>query len=155
DGSSARMSATSVPWAGSKYVEWELGVSDCVIPDLAACSGRSLMQLQLRSRFGCTVVGIERQGCMITLPGPHEALFPRDKVLLLGTPRQTAEAKEAIGAVAASEPSDFDVVGLETVTVPAGGRVVGRSLVELAPSAHYGVQLAGIRRGALRIQNPG
>ena len=155
EGAPGRMSATSVPWMGSKHEEWELGVSDCVIPDLAECSGRSLMQLDLRSRFGCTVVGVERQGCMITLPGPNEALFPRDKVLLLGTPRQTAAAKAAIGAVAASDPSDFDVVGLETVTVPAGSRVAARSLVELAPAARHGVQLAGIRRGPLRSQNPG
>lgn len=150
-----RMSSTSVPWAGRKHEEWKLDVSDCVIPDLAECSGRSLAQLALRSRFGCTVVGIERQGCMITLPGPGEALFPRDKVLFLGSPEQTAAAKAALGAVAASDSSDFDVVGLDTVTVPAGSRAAGGTLAELAPSARHGVQLAGVRRGPMRILNPG
>ncbi len=155
ENSPSRMSATSAPWAGRKHEEWALGVSDCVIPDLAECSGRTLAQLGLRSRFGCTVVGVERQGCMITLPGPGEALFPRDKVLLLGTPEQTSAAKALIGAVAAHESSDFDVVGLETVTVPAGSRAAGATLMELAPSARHGVQLAGIRRGPMRILNPG
>ncbi len=155
DGSPARMNATSAPWAGSKHEEWALGVSDCVIPDLAECSGRTLAQLGLRQRFGCTVVGIERQGCMIALPGPGEALFPRDKVLFLGTPEQTAAAKAATGAVAAADASDFDVVGLETVTLPAGGRATGATLLEIAPSAKHGVQVAGIRRGSQRILNPG
>ena len=155
DGSAPRLSATSVPWAGRKHEEWSLGVSDCVIPDLAECSGRTLAQLGLRSRFGCTVVGVERQGCMIPLPGPDEALFPRDKVLLLGSPEQTASAKTALGAVSASDSSDFDAVGLETVTVPTGSRAAGGTLVELGPASRHGVQLAGVRRGALRILNPG
>ena len=155
EGAAPRLSATSVPWAGRKHEEWNLGVSDCVIPDLAECSGRTLAQLGLRSRFGCTVVGVERQGCMIALPGPDEALFPRDKVLLLGSPAQTGSAKAALGAVSASDASDFDVVGLETVTIPAGSRAAGGTLAELAPASRHGVQLAGVRRGAMRILNPG
>jgi CPA2 family monovalent cation:H+ antiporter-2 len=155
DGTGQRMSATSVPWTGTKHEEWALGVSDCVIPDLAECSGRTLAQLDLRSRFGCTVVGIERQGCMIALPGPQEALFPRDKVLFLGTPEQTAGAKAATGAVSATDTSDFDVVGLETITLPPGSRATGATLKGIAPSAAHGVQIAGIRRGPVRILNPG
>ncbi|MBC8011997.1 MAG: TrkA C-terminal domain-containing protein, partial [Burkholderiales bacterium] len=154
EGSTQRMSASSVPWAGRRHEEWELGVSECVIPDLAECSGRTLVQLDLRTRFGCTVVGIERQGCMISLPGPGEALFPRDKVLLLGSPAQNAAVKTAIGAVSGAEISDFDVVGLETVILPAGSRAARGTLSELAPAARHGVQLAGIRRGPMRILNP-
>ena len=150
-----RMSVTSVPWADRKHEEWNMGISDCVIPDLAECSGKTLTQLGLRSRFSCTVLGIERQGCMITLPGPDEALFPRDKVLLLGAPAQAAKAKAAIGAVAAIDTSEFDAVGLETVVVPAGSRVIGASLKELAPGTTHGVQIAGIRRGSVRILSPG
>lgn len=151
----ARLSATSVPWAGRTHEEWNLGVSDCVVPDLAECSGRTLAQLGLRSRFGCTVVGVERQGCMIPLPGPGEALFPRDKVLLLGAPAQMAAAKAALGAVAATEASEFDAVGLETIVVPAGSRAAGATLAELALSSVHGVQLAGVGRGPMRILNPG
>jgi CPA2 family monovalent cation:H+ antiporter-2 len=151
----ARMSATSVPWAGRTHEEWNLGVSDCVVPDLAECSGRTLAQLGLRSRFGCTVVGVERQGRMISLPGPGEALFPRDKVLLLGAPAQMAAAKAALGAVAATEASEFDAVGLETIVVPAGSRAAGATLAELALSSGHGVQLAGVGRGPMRVLNPG
>ena len=155
EGAPGRLSATSVPWLG-KHEEWKLSVSDCVIPDLATCAGSSLAQLNLRARFGCTVVGIERQGCMIALPGPDQALFPRDKVLFLGTPEQASAAKDFLGAVNGGEDgSDFDVVGLETVTVPAGSRVAARNLAELAPASQHGVQIAGLRRGAVRILSPG
>jgi monovalent cation:H+ antiporter-2, CPA2 family len=39
--------------------------------------------------------------------------------------------------------------------VPAGSRASGCTLAELAPASRHGVQLAGIRRGSLRILNPG
>ncbi len=151
-----RMSATSVPWLG-RHEEWKLSVSECVIPDLASCSGWTLGQLNLRARFGCTVVGIERQGCTISLPGPESALFPRDKVLFLGTPEQVAEAKALLGAVSlgVDDSADFDAVGLETITVPAGSRAAGATLLELAPAARHGVQIAGVRRGTTRILSPG
>ncbi len=155
DGSSARLSATSVPWLG-RHEEWRLNVSECVIPDLAACSGATLAALNLRARHGCTVVGIERQGCMISQPGPECALFPRDRVLLLGSPEQTAAAKLQLGAVSVSaEGSEFDAVGLEVVTVPAGSRAQGRTLQALAPAVNHGVQIAGIHRGAMRLLGPG
>jgi CPA2 family monovalent cation:H+ antiporter-2 len=155
EGSSARLTATSVPWLG-RHEEWRLNVSECVIPDLAACSGATLAMLNLRARHGCTVVGIERQGCMISQPGPECALFPRDRVLLLGSPEQTAAAKAQLGSVAvAAEGSEFDAVGLEVVTVPAGSRAEGRTLQILAPAVTHGVQIAGIRRGPMRLLGPG
>lgn len=92
---------------------------------------------------------------MISLPGPGESLFPRDKVLLLGDPEHMIAAKAALGAVAAKESSEFDAVGLETILVPAGSRAAGATLAELSPSAVHGVQLAGIGRGPMRILNPG
>ncbi|AKC82267.1 hypothetical protein IMCC26134_04860 [Verrucomicrobia bacterium IMCC26134] len=150
-----RLTATSVPWLG-RHDEWKLNVTECVIPDLAACSGVTLAQLDLRGRHGCTVVGIERQGCMISQPGPECALYPRDRVLMLGGPEQMAAVKEVLGAVSvAAEGSEFDAVGLELVSVPAESRAAGRTLADLAPSSGHGVQIAGIRRGAMRLLGPG
>ena len=63
---------TNAPWL-SPHREWKLSVSDCVLPDLADCAGRKISELGLRSRFGATVVGIDRQGCLIPLPGPETA----------------------------------------------------------------------------------
>ena len=80
-----KASATSAPWIEPSE-EWNLTMVDCVLPDLAECQGKSLHELGLRARFGCTVVGIERQGFAISLPAPDAVLYPRDKVLLLGTP---------------------------------------------------------------------
>jgi CPA2 family monovalent cation:H+ antiporter-2 len=149
-------SATGAPWL-QPHDEWNLNISECVLPDLADCRGRTMTELALRARFGCSVVGIERQGYMIVNPSPEAALYPRDRVLLLGSGPQVVAAKNLLTAVSGAEPAaaGFDEVRMEAVTVPAHSRCAGCTLAELAPTRHSGVQIAGINRGGGRIVNPG
>ena len=53
-----------------------------------------IRELELRTRTGASVVGIERSGGVrIINPGPDEELQPGDQVLLLGTRAQLDSAK--------------------------------------------------------------
>lgn len=150
-----KFTGTAAPWL-AQHSEWRLGLCECVLPDQADVRGRTLGELALRSRFGCTVAGVERQGVMVGNPTPQTALFPRDKILLLGDAAQTAACKNFLGHVSGEAPeSSFDEVRLEMVEVPAGSVVAGQSLEVLAPTRRVGVQVAGINRGGLRILNPG
>ncbi len=146
---------TTAPWLAA-HSDWNVTLTDCVLPDLADCRGRTLGELALRSKFGCTVAGVERQGVMVGNPTREMMLYPRDKVLLLGDARQVAAGKAflqlASGAAAAS---NFDEVRMEALDLPAGCELFGRTLVELALGAAYGVQIAGINRSGLRMLNPG
>lgn len=151
----ARMSPTNAPWLRS-HNDWNMSMSECVLPDLAACQGRRLADIGLRAKFGCTVAGIERQGFMIPLPGPDSVLYARDKVLLLGSAGQIAEGRRFLNEIAmATDTSEFDEVGMETVNVPLWSRAVGSSLREISPTLEHGVQIAGINRGGYRILSPG
>lgn len=156
EGGPGRMGGSSMRWFGRRE-EWKISISEFVVPDLAASAGCTLKEINFRARFGCTVVGIERQGCLIPLPGPESAIYPRDKVLFLGPPDQVAAVKAFLGAVdtRVDEGVDFDVVGLDSVRVPAGSRATGASLAELAPAARHGVQIVGLRRGDVRMLSPG
>ena len=155
-GGDERMSATTTPWLRS-HEDWNLSVSDCVLPDLADCQGKRINELNLRSRFGCTVVGIERQGYMIALPAPDAILYPRDKILLMGTAPQVATGKHFITLVSGltPPPSEFDDVRIESLPVPLASHALGRTLRELSPAQAHHVQIAGINRHGLRILNPG
>jgi CPA2 family monovalent cation:H+ antiporter-2 len=68
-----KMSASAAPWL-QPHGDWNLHMIDCTLPDLADCQGRQIAELDLRARFGCSVVGIERQGYMIPLPPPEAVL---------------------------------------------------------------------------------
>ena len=151
----SKMTATTAPWL-QPHQEWNLHMIDCSLPDLADCQGKRIAELDLRAKFGCSVVGIERQGFMISLPPPEAVLYPRDKVLLMGTTEQVKAGKKFLGAVSGAPPADsvFAEVLMAAVTVPGASRASGRTLGELSPAQNHGVQVAGINRGGLRILNP-
>ena len=55
--------------------------------------GRLIRELELRTRTGASIVGIDRHGTNIINPGPDEELLTGDQVLLLGTRAQLDAAK--------------------------------------------------------------
>jgi CPA2 family monovalent cation:H+ antiporter-2 len=151
-----KMSATAAPWL-QPHGDWNLHMIDCTLPDLADCQGRQIAELDLRARFGCSVVGIDRQGYMIPLPPPEAVLYPRDKVLLMGTIEQVRAGRDFLAAVTGGETADsvFEEVRMEAVVVPTWSRAAGKTLGELSPAQSHGVQVAGVHRGGIRILNPG
>ncbi len=153
--SDTRMTATTAPWL-QPHGEWNLHMIDCTLPDLADAQGKRIAELDLRARFGCSVVGIERQGFMIPLPTPEAVLYPRDKVLLMGTTEQVKAGRAFLSGVSGTPVLDsvFEEVRMEAVVVPAWSRAAGKTLGELSPAQNHGVQVAGIHRGGLRILNP-
>jgi monovalent cation:H+ antiporter-2, CPA2 family len=153
--SETKLSSTSAPWLG-RHPDWDLHMIDITLPDLADCQGRTIAELDLRARFGCSVVGIERQGFMIPLPSPESVLYPRDKVLLMGTMEQVAAGRAFLGRVSGTLDTDslFEEVRMDAVVVPEWSQASGRSLGEISPAKNHGVQIAGIHRGLGRISNP-
>ncbi|HEY1848640.1 MAG TPA: cation:proton antiporter [Opitutaceae bacterium] len=154
--SESKMTATTAPWLG-RHPDWDLHMIDCTLPDLADCQGRTIAELDLRARFGCSVVGIERQGFMIPLPPPESVLYPRDKVLVMGTMAQVQAGRAFLGGVSGAPDTDslFEEVRMDSATVPSWSRGCGRDLSEISPAKKHGVQVAGIQRAGGRILNPG
>jgi CPA2 family monovalent cation:H+ antiporter-2 len=154
--SETKMTSTTAPWLG-RHPDWDLHMIDCTLPDLADCQGRTIAELDLRARFGCSVVGIERQGFMIPLPPPESAFYPRDKVLLMGTMEQVQAGRAFLGGVSGAPETDslFEEVRMDSVNVPDWSRAKGRTIAEISPAKEHGVQIAGIQRAGGRILNPG
>jgi CPA2 family monovalent cation:H+ antiporter-2 len=150
-----KFTGTTAPWMAA-HSDWNLTLGDCLLPDLADARGHTLGELALRTKFGCTVAGVERQGVMVGNPTGDMILYPRDKVLLLGTPEQVAAGKEFLHHASGTPvSSNFDEVRMESVELPPGSGLHGRTLAELAISKEFGLQVAGINRYGQRILNPG
>jgi len=145
----------NAPWL-QPHGDWNLSVIDCVLPDLADVQGRCIAELDLRARFGCTVVGVVRQGYMISLPTPETVLYPRDKVLLLGTAQQVEAAQKFLRGVSGlpSVATEFEDVRMESMILPTLSPALGQSLKALSPMQTHRVQIAGIRRGDTRLLSP-
>jgi CPA2 family monovalent cation:H+ antiporter-2 len=66
----------------------------------SSAAGKLIRELQLRTRTGASIVGIERNGASVINPGPDDELLPGDRVLLLGTEPQLAAARLALAGPA-------------------------------------------------------
>nr|WP_240893886.1 cation:proton antiporter [Limisphaera ngatamarikiensis] len=134
---------------------WPLDLAEVELPGQSAHAGRSLGELRLRERFGCTVVGIERQDWPILNPDGRTVLFPHDKLLVLGGPDALPRALEFLHQQTPREgPSGFDNLALETVVVPPDSPLAGRTLKELQLLQRFGVQVVAIQRQGTRRTVP-
>lgn len=77
-----------------------------VLTDGMPAAGRTPRELELRSRTGAFIVGVERDSVQIINPDADETLLPQDQVLLLGSRSQLDAALLALAGaqVPASDP---------------------------------------------------
>lgn len=140
-----------------RYAPLGLQVGEIVLPDSFRNIGRSIGEIGVRSKFGCTVIGIDRHSFTIPNPGPGTHLYPGDRLLVLGTSGQIAETREHLLAPPVTDgvPNDaFRDLALETISIPDGSVVAGQSLAELQWAQQIGVQVVGWWRGENGSLNP-
>lgn len=148
------LAEASAPWLRA-HSEWEMQVGECTLPDLVDCRGQTLAELNLRHDHGCSVVSIERQGTLIAMPPPTTALFPLDKVLLMGTQAQIEAGRHFLTQVTGkSHATGFDDLRTEKIPLPASSPAAGHTLRELGLIQSHQVQVVGIHRGIRRLLNP-
>jgi CPA2 family monovalent cation:H+ antiporter-2 len=136
------------------YRDWNLELDEVTLPGDSPRAGTSLGQLAIRSQFGCSVIGIDRQGFGISNPRAGTVLYPRDKLLLLGEKEQLESAARFLGASGSGPREGFDDLLMETLHVPAGSPFAGQTLIELRLIDRFGVQVGAIRRGKTRLVTP-
>lgn len=136
---------------------WNLEMDEVILPPQSEHGGRRIKELALRQRVGSSIIGIDRQGFVLTNPSADEPLYPGDRLLLLGTTEQLTKAGQLLTAgVQSGEAGEaFGDLTNETVKVPADSREGGRTLQELDLIRRFGVQLCGIQRGRERLIMPG
>jgi CPA2 family monovalent cation:H+ antiporter-2 len=136
--------------------EWHLQVQEVTLPSTSAHAGRQLLELDLRNRWQCSVVGIDRNGFAINNPSATNRLFPGDRLLILGYGEALQRAAAFLQQPTERPPwaQQFDELATEAFTVPALSRAAGKSLAELDLVNRYGVQIAAIRRHGTEMVNP-
>lgn len=133
--------------------DWDWVVEEVVLPEDCAVAGSSIGELALRSRFGATVVGIDRHGFVMSNPGPGERLYPRDHVFIAGSPSALKAAHDEMGKEGGAEATGQDFI-VQRVIVPEDSPRVGLTLVESAPGRATGTQVAAIKRGGAQLTSP-
>lgn len=131
--------------------DWGIQLEECRVAENFAFSGRNMAELNLRQRTGASIVGVERQGFMLSEAGSHTHLFPGDRVLLLGEKQQIARARAILTEADLREEQlgedDFHEQILEAVRIPANSPFAGRTLLELQLPRRFSVQIVALKRG--------
>jgi CPA2 family monovalent cation:H+ antiporter-2 len=141
----------------SKRVREELGLNivEVEIPVRAHVIGQTMGELNLRRRFGVSVISIERQGYSLNRVSASEALYAGDQLYLVGNEDDLNRAVAAIVALADDEGGAASHLGtaiLTKVVVAASSPWAGYTLDELDWPARFGLQVVGIRReGRLQV----
>jgi CPA2 family monovalent cation:H+ antiporter-2 len=134
---------------------WGMRLEEYIVPDDADYAGCDLAQLAIPARFGCSVIEVERNGCVITRTGPDLRIYSGDKLLLLGQTAGLTHARNSLSGE--KKPGDgfeeFSGSVLQTHVLP-GGTHSGRTLAELRVAKDTGVRIVGIRRDGTQIINP-
>jgi monovalent cation:H+ antiporter-2, CPA2 family len=151
-----RRQRTHQQWL-QEHQEWDLALGEVRVPNSDAWFGKSLGELALRSQFGCSVVGVERQGYPVPSPGPDTELFPGDQMLVLGTEGQIHRVRQYFESTALrTERIDLlNEIRLESLETPVNSRLAGNTLAELEIPKHTGVQIVGVARGNYKMLFPG
>jgi CPA2 family monovalent cation:H+ antiporter-2 len=135
---------------------WGMRLEEYVVPDEAHYAGSDLAQLAIPTRFGCSVIEVERNGYVITRTGPDLRVYPGDKLLLLGEPQGLTTARNFLSGEKKSSDGSGEFSGsiLQTHVLP-DGPWSGKTLAELQIARDTGVRIVGIRRNGIQIINPG
>ncbi len=131
---------------------WNLALEEISLPLQSAHAGRRIRELGLRAQTGCSIIGLDRNGFVVTNPGPDEAVFPGDRLLLLGSPEQLAHGERFLmsGVRPAEGAEAFAELANETVVWPPQHPQSGQTLAQLNLLRQFGVLVCGIRRGSQR-----
>jgi CPA2 family monovalent cation:H+ antiporter-2 len=139
---------------GEDLGEWDVAMTEAVLPESSVVAGKTLAELALPSRFGCAVIEVERNGRPIRTPRADFAVSCGDRLLLVGAAEQLTAAQTTLehGDPSFQPEHDFARLVLDTGTVPDA--YAGFTLGELGAVMRARVRVVGIQRGEHRIISP-
>lgn len=135
---------------------WNVCIQSCLIEKATIPCGRRIAELQLREQSGSSIIALTRSGYTIYDPSPETALFPQDKLIVLGTKEQNALAIHFLKqkAEALAEADKPESIKIKQVVVGAHSPLIGESLASSRVRQLYAINIVGIQRGDERITNP-
>ena len=135
---------------------WDLEIAEVTLPLQSDIAGRRIRDLGLRQATGCSILTLDRNGYTWMNPSGDEALYPGDRLLLLGAPDQLpiAERHLTSGIRSTENAVPFSDFTSESVPVPDGCPHANRPFSELTALREIGVLVCGIQRGRQRSVLP-
>ncbi|MEJ8804494.1 cation:proton antiporter [Pontibacter sp. H249] len=140
----------------SNLVPWDAHLTSFeVLPDAAAV-GKTLLELQLRERFGLNVAVIERGNSTIMPPTRQERVYPGDRLYVFGTDEQLERFGQFLQNVdaAALAEEQREEVDLQKIIITPDSPLLHKTIRESGIREKLKGLVVGVEREGTRILNP-
>jgi monovalent cation:H+ antiporter-2, CPA2 family len=140
---------------------WDAHLVRLKVHPNAGVVGKTLLHSELRSRYGLSVVAIQRGISTIVSPRASHQIFPDDELLVLGTDEQIEAARSTL-----ERPAEDRLLGLrnnrealegyqmQTMAVSPLSPITGHNIRESGIRHRFGAFVVGVERQNDRHFNP-
>ena len=136
---------------------WDTRLARLEVDADAEVVGRSMVDAQIRERFGINVVAIQRGSKTIVAPQATVQIFPGDHLLVLGSDEAIDVMRAAIERNASARVNvdeDFATYHLGQLLLAASSPIVGLTIRDSRIKEDFASLVVGVERGHDRHLNP-
>lgn len=137
-------------------VPWDAHLSEVEVSSRSPLAGKSLLELQLREKFGTSVIAIQRGEDHIVAPKPEERIYPRDTLLCFGTDEELERFQTELrqGPSAEDQARDLEAYSMQALLIEEGSALAGCSIRASGLRERFNAMVVGIERQGLRMRSP-
>lgn len=136
---------------------WDSHMASFQLTAAVPCIGKTLLEAQLREKFGINIAVIKRDEEVINLPSRNERLYPGDVLSVIGTDEQLSLFRDYLDATKEKgmrQKGFSPEVSLHHFTIGENSPFIGKSIRELAIREITKGLVVGVERNGERILNP-
>lgn len=137
------------PLYAGHLLDRNIHISEFDIPEGSTWAGKTLRELQLGRTHGVMVSSILRGRQRINIPGGDDAVFPCDRLQVIGSDSQLAALQTSLDQDIAPEDPDIEKreMKLHRLLITESSTFVGRTLSESGIRDEYGCMVVGLEEG--------
>ena len=137
------------PHFSEKLLDRNIHIADFEVPADSMWAGKSLMQLELRKKYGVHVSSILRANRRYNIPEGDSVLFPGDRLQVIGSDDQLTLFGKALAGEVFGEDLEMEKreMKLRRMVIAANSGFVGKTIQESGIRHDYNCMIVGIEEG--------
>ena len=137
------------PLYAGHLLDRDIHISDFDVPEDSLWAGKTLEELQLRSKFGVNVSSILRGRQRINIPSGDDRIYPCDKIQVIGSDEQLTALSKALKNNLHPEDQNIEKreMKLRQLVISEDGQFFGKTLSECGIRDIYDCMVVGMEEG--------
>lgn len=139
-----------------RYAPWDMHLVEIDVSADSPLVGLTLLQAQLREKYGINVVVMKRGQRTMIAPKAAEYIFPGDKLLCSATDGEIRKLTEDMNreSIESADGNELEAYQMSRVLVKDGAPALGQTIRSSALHDRLDSMVVGMERSGKRIKNP-